>query len=181
MDRLLSRAWTLGDVDDVEALASSVLDRELRRFGVHTLEWADRDDMLSELLERTWRLWERYDPARGGFASYASYALRFEVVEVMRRRFGRNGHRRAPAGTVSLEQVAGPDGELPAGVERTLAPDAGDDAPDRALGRSGLLPRRDRADLQRAAREVADIARTAKGVGRLMAELRAELLELEAA
>ena len=167
----LGRTWSLGDIADVEAFALSALDRGLRRRGAY-LTGEDKADALAELIARCWELHEReYDPGRGlPFRSFAAWKLELEVVEFLRRRFGRNGHR-LRLDVASLEELAGGEDQL----ESPLSAGAGDGGPDRPPDLRRLLARGDRPPGRAAVAEVLDIARTAKGVARLLAELRAEL------
>ncbi len=169
----LGRTWSLGDIADVEAFALSALDRGLRRHGAH-LAGEDRADALAELIARCWELHDReYDPARGvAFASFAGWQLQLEVIEILRRRLGRNGHRRRlEEATVSLDEQLSGGGEL----GQAVAAGPGDGGSPSAVDLRRLLGVRDRPLARAAVAEVIDIARTAKGVARLLAELRAEL------
>lgn len=171
--RLLPRPWALGDVEDVEAFCATLLDRGLARFSMH-LRPQDEEELVADLLAAAWAAWERYDPAREvPWAGWLAWRLNLEVVEGLRRRFGRNGHRlRAEAATASLdEQLALGEGELGSAVTAG----AGDGGPDRPPDLRRLLARGDRPDDRAAVAEVVEAARTGKGVGRLIAELRAEL------
>jgi hypothetical protein len=171
--RLLSHTWSLGDVDDVEAFCGAALDRWLRRY---RLRWTDSryEDMLADLLGEAWRLWsEAYDEARGlGFASYASFKLRCYLIDHSRRELARGGGREGLANALSLDELAEVGGDS---FERSLAASAGDSGDPVAALAGRLLANRDLEDLRGAAAEVALIARTPKGVSRLLRDLRAEL------
>ncbi len=178
MRRQLGRVWALGGIDDVEAFCLRALERGLRRQGAF-LTGEDQQDALAELIARCWELQEReYDPARGvPFVSYAAWKCELEAVEFLRRRFGRNGHRqRLEEAASSLDELVDSGGGDQ--LRSALTASTGDAALDCTLSRGGLLPGRDRPDLREAVDDVLTIARTPKGVARLLAELRAELSAL---
>jgi hypothetical protein len=163
-------AWPrLADLRDADALCASVLDKLLRSTGTDW-PWAEREEKLQDLRLECWRLYEtRWDPARGlPFASYASWKLRCWAIDTFfRAGLGRKGARVAPL--ESFEQLA-ESGEL----EWALATGPGDSLEDRALARLGLVADRDRAVLH-AESDVERIARTTKGISRLLKELREEI------
>jgi hypothetical protein len=86
---VLSRQWSLHDVEDVEAFCSRVLDERLHRFGA-VLRPDMYDDALAYLLAETWKLSEKWDPAKGipSFSTFAYRRLRFAVVNWFRATFG---------------------------------------------------------------------------------------------
>lgn len=79
----------LHDVPDVEGLCRAVL---VEYFQKHSLVLPDheRDDMLAYLLEESWILSTRWDPARGvPFRLYAFGMLRNRLIDYVRRPLGR--------------------------------------------------------------------------------------------
>jgi hypothetical protein len=190
--RMLRETWSLGDVKDVEKLCRAVLDDLLRTSGA---QWqpAEYDDRLAQLFEDVWVLWaEKFDPTRGlAFASYASWKLRNIAIDrFFRAALGRRQLERDTAGRVAVDEHGNPrylpgGRALPAGsrslaeldggeLEQALASGAGDLADHRSPDLVRVLADRSREAARHDA-EVARLARTPKGVSKLLAELRAEI------
>jgi DNA-directed RNA polymerase specialized sigma24 family protein len=84
---LLNGRLRLGEIENTEAFARTVLDERLRRWGAF-LNRTKYDDALSFLIAETWQLYERYDPARGTrFSTYAYRILWRRVASWYRQRF----------------------------------------------------------------------------------------------
>jgi hypothetical protein len=67
---VLNEKWSLGDIDDVEAVVRSVLLAELGKRDVLLTDSAF-DDALAHLLAEAWIAWEKFDPGRGlAFSTY---------------------------------------------------------------------------------------------------------------
>jgi hypothetical protein len=130
---VLSRRWSLHDVEDVEAFCARVLDERLKRFGA-VLRPDMYDDAMAYLLAETWKLSTKWDPAKGipSFSTFAYRRLRFAVVNWYRATFGdsryNTARRAALNATLSLEA------DFPSGTElvELIAGSAGDPAEDRS-------------------------------------------------
>jgi DNA-directed RNA polymerase specialized sigma24 family protein len=83
---LLNARWQLLDVDDVEALLARAISRSRV---VGRLRPHEREDLLAELLVVAWRLADRFDPARGKFATALYAASQRRCVNWVRRERGR--------------------------------------------------------------------------------------------
>jgi hypothetical protein len=124
--RLLIRRWELWDVDDVEALCGSVIERS----GLE-LDYYDREDLLAYLLALIWELSLKWDPPakyrHKGFAVWAATTLKRRVVDWDRSRKGRTKWKFA--GGVVYERT----------LPQLVSLDAGDGTRlDEALAGSGL-------------------------------------------
>jgi hypothetical protein len=82
---LLSRPWTLLDIDDTEAFVGAII----RRSGF-TLSHHDEQDLVAYLLETIWQLSERYDGSQGSrFSAWAKLTLQRRTIDWYRAQFGR--------------------------------------------------------------------------------------------
>jgi hypothetical protein len=73
---LLNSTWSLEDVDDVEGLIASVVDRYLGRRGAY-LSAGQREDLDAYLLGEVWRLYKKFDPGKASTAlSLSTYLTR---------------------------------------------------------------------------------------------------------
>jgi DNA-directed RNA polymerase specialized sigma24 family protein len=135
---LLSRAFRLHDVDDVEGLARRALGDQLRSIGAH-LSGHEHEDAVTFLIETTWEASLRYDPERSSSFSRFSYRLcRRRTIDFIRQRNGRTRwqfsswtHTRTRPEVLSLD---GPGGsELEPALGRGQRDFADDRCPD--LGR----------------------------------------------
>jgi hypothetical protein len=115
---VLSEKWSLGNVDDVEALVKNVLVAELGKRDVR-LRGHDFDDALCFLLEQAWLAWERYDGQRGlTFAAYLRQWTKLRYLDHVRKVRGRtiwqwkDSRYERPARPLNLSlDAAGPDGD----------------------------------------------------------------------
>lgn len=85
---MLNGKLRLRDVDDVEALAKSILFKKLRDFNI-TLSREDEEDALSFLVSRAWEIEQtRYKPELGSLSTYLHITLSFGLIDWLRARFG---------------------------------------------------------------------------------------------
>src|SRR3954465_538374 len=104
---MLPAKLALYDLKDVEAFCNAALDKTLKRWRA-SLEHGDRDDALAYLISETWRISERFNPART--PSFAAYARNFQgrfLVQLYRDRFvdTRYRHRYTPDEWARIEGV----------------------------------------------------------------------------
>jgi DNA-directed RNA polymerase specialized sigma24 family protein len=169
---VLSRRYSLHDVEDVEAFCARVLDERLKRYG-GVLRPDMYEDALAYLVVEAWKLSGKWDPAKGipSFSTFAYRRLRFAVVNWYRITLGdsrfHKGRRAALNATLSLDADAASGTEL---VE-LVAGSAGDPADDRSPISLGSSMKQVAAELGIAP----------KSVSELMDELRREILSLVAA
>jgi hypothetical protein len=82
--RLLAGQLALHDVADTEVFCAAI---------VHTsklqLSPLEREELLTFLIEEAWRLSGRYEPGGMRFSAFASYMLKWRIVDWQRKRFGR--------------------------------------------------------------------------------------------
>jgi DNA-directed RNA polymerase specialized sigma24 family protein len=81
---LLSRPLPLFDVRDVEALCTSIVQRNRL-----SLDHRDREDLIAYLIATCWELSLRYEPGRTSFSTWAGNTLRLRVFDWNRARNGR--------------------------------------------------------------------------------------------
>ena len=117
---LLSSTWTLEDVDDVEGLIASVVDRYLGRRGAY-LSPDRREDLHVYLLGEVWRLYRKYDPAKAStpisLSTFLTRRLQWSVTNWYRETFGDSRYAASNAPElVSLEVV------VDSGLEPTDSP-----------------------------------------------------------
>ena len=135
---MLNSIWTLEDVDDVEGLCGKVLDNRLRRWGA-TLNEQDNEDALAFLLERSWELFDKFDPwheatRRRSFSTFLYRRLyNYEVINWYRLRFGDARYEKPE--TLSLDHDAG--GEL-GGLDELVSDGEGNPA-DRCIDLGRVL------------------------------------------
>jgi hypothetical protein len=144
---VLSRQWSLHDVEDVEAFCARVLDERLKRFG-GTLRPEMYEDALAYLVVEAWKLSGKWDPAKGtpSFSTFAYRRLRFAVVNWYRATLGdsryNSARRAALNATLSLDAGIASDTELVELIGGSAGDPADDRAPDLARvlaeGNSGL-------------------------------------------
>lgn len=157
---LLSRRWSLLDVDDVEALAWRVLATSGQVTG---LQPHQRDDLCTHVITTIWEASLRFDPNRNvSFSTYAYVIGQRSIVSWFRSTsngFGRTRwkfgdgriHERARPEFVSLDTTnIDPVGALEPGSDQ-------DDAEDRLATESGLYSTRSQppASYRMVGREVA--------------------------
>jgi hypothetical protein len=186
--RILATKLSLHDIGDVEAYCAAVLDRSLRRQRGF-LKPDDREDALSHLIATAWELSRRWEPARcPSFADYLSEILPRRLVDWQRRRYGDSRYRR----DVVREIVDADNREL---LDLADELDVGDDIADRLsplpVHPSALTPRAQWilreivAPLVERGDSYEEIATrygySRKWTERLLAELRAELSDLQEA
>jgi hypothetical protein len=132
-------AWSLHDVEDVEALCGRVLDVRLRRWGA-VLDEQDNEDARSYLLARAWVLFLKFDPwheatYRRSFSTFLYRRLySFEVVNWYRLRYG---DRRYADDTVVLSLDHDANGAL-GRLDELVSYREGDPA-DRGIDLAGVL------------------------------------------
>lgn len=81
---MLNGKWSLGDVEDVEALVKAVLVAELAKRDVK-LPWDKFDDFLARMLEHAWWESERFDPSRGlSLETFLRQQLKLRFIDVVR-------------------------------------------------------------------------------------------------
>jgi hypothetical protein len=86
---LLGRVWQLEDIDDVESLCRTLAGDVDARLNPN-----EYDDLLAYLVSSTWEIHRRWDRERTpSFAQYATYLLRFRIVEHTRQTRGRTHWR----------------------------------------------------------------------------------------
>jgi DNA-directed RNA polymerase specialized sigma24 family protein len=132
---LLSRAFALHDVDDVEGLARRALGDQLRSMGAH-LSGHEHEDAVTFLIETTWEASLRFDPSRSSSFSKFSYQLcRRRTIDFIRQRNGRTKwqfsswtHTRTRPDILSLNAPL--DGELGSAFGRGQENFADDRSPD---------------------------------------------------
>jgi hypothetical protein len=94
---LLSQKWKLEDVDDVEGLIASVVDRYLGRRGAY-LPPTLREDLDIYLLGETWRLYLKFDPSKAStplsLSTFLTRRLQWEVTNWFRSTFTDSRYRR---------------------------------------------------------------------------------------
>jgi hypothetical protein len=145
---LLSRPWTLLDIDDAEKFVGVVV----RRSGF-TLSYHDEEDLTAYLLETVWSLSERYDGSQGSrFSAWARFTLQRRTIDWYRARFGRTVFKFAdrvnkqPARPRPLSlDIINPDHDQ---LGDALTAGAGDRTPDWDSDLGGLFADRDRARVQ---------------------------------
>lgn len=130
--QMLSRTWTLRDVEDVEMLCRGALAEMLRRCNLD-LEPVDYDDTLAFLLGEVVTLERRFDAKvaeKPGliFRPWLFQQVKSRAVDYWRSWFGRQGQKRPPTGEGNS------DGEGEGWYVDT--PDPHDDPADRGLGRA---------------------------------------------
>ena len=116
---MLSSRFALGDLEDVEAVCTRIVQQSLDGTAGH-LRHAQFEDAVTYLIEEAWMLYRRYDPARAKFATYAYPLLRNRMIDWWRAQLGSTRVKARPV-VVSLSELD--DGEL----ERALAGGERDD------------------------------------------------------
>jgi hypothetical protein len=107
---LLNSTWTLEDVDDVEGLIASVVDRYLGRRGAY-LSAGQREDLDAYLLGEVWRLYKKFEPSKASTAlslsTYLTRRLDWCVTDWYRQTFTDSRYRATfvVREVVSLEDV----------------------------------------------------------------------------
>jgi hypothetical protein len=93
---LLNSTWTLEDVDDVEGLIASVVDRHLGRRGAY-LPPTLREDLDAYLLGETWRLYKKFDPGKAStplsLSTYLTRRLTWATTDWFRQTFTDSRYR----------------------------------------------------------------------------------------
>jgi DNA-directed RNA polymerase specialized sigma24 family protein len=133
---VLNEKWSLGDVDDVEAVVRSVLLAELGKRDVRLTDSAF-DDALAHLLSEAWIAWEKFDPGRGlAFSTYLRQQLKLRHIDHIRKVRGRTRwswsgdktyEREARLSDLSLDAAA-PGSDAGRSLGETIAARSGDDA-----------------------------------------------------
>jgi DNA-directed RNA polymerase specialized sigma24 family protein len=116
---VLNAKWSLGDVDDVEAVVRAVLVAELGKRDVRLTDSAF-DDALAHLLSEAWIAWNHFDPGRGlAFSTYLRQQLKLRHIDHIRKVRGRTRwswsgdktyEREARPSDLSLDAKHGDDG-----------------------------------------------------------------------
>jgi DNA-directed RNA polymerase specialized sigma24 family protein len=137
---VLQRKWSLGDVDDVEAVVRSVLVAELAKRDVQ-LRADAFDDALAHLLSEAWIAWDQFDPGRGlAFSTYLRQQLKLRHIDHIRKVRGRTRWRWSGDKTYEREarpsdlhlDAAAPGSDEGRSLGETIAARSGDDAADSA-------------------------------------------------
>jgi hypothetical protein len=93
---LLNSTWTLEDVEDVEGLIGSVVDRYLGRRGAF-LPPGLREDLDVYLLGEVWRLYKRFDPSKAStplsLSTFLTRRLTWSVTDWYRQTFTDSRYR----------------------------------------------------------------------------------------
>jgi len=90
---MLAGKLALGDIDDVEAYLDRAVTNALRRRQAY-LRREEREELLADLFEKTWRMWVEHDDARARFSSRVYSAVSFAVADQQRAALGRGKHPR---------------------------------------------------------------------------------------
>jgi DNA-directed RNA polymerase specialized sigma24 family protein len=104
---LLRGRWTLEDIDDVEGLIGSVVDRFLGRRGAY-LRPDLREDLDGYLLGETWRLYRRFDPSKAStplsLSTFLTRRLQWAIVDWYRLTF-RDSRYASSTTDLSLDEM----------------------------------------------------------------------------
>ena len=94
---MLNSTWTLEDVDDVEGLVGSVVDRFLGRRGAY-LSPTLREDLDVYLLGEVWQLYLKFDPSKAStplsLSTFLTRRLGWSVINWYRLTFGDSRYKR---------------------------------------------------------------------------------------
>jgi DNA-directed RNA polymerase specialized sigma24 family protein len=113
----MTEVTALHDVENVEALVTDLLNRQLARRGAY-LAPDQREDLEQELVVEALVLARSFKPGHVRFVTYASFLLERRYVDWCRRTLGDSRARTPRPAVVSLDALADAcGGELPFIVE----------------------------------------------------------------